>query len=190
MTTYSYKIILLGNSGVGKTSFYFQFFNKQFFPCNIATIGFDYSDTTIKVKGTKVKIKMFDTAGQEKLKALTNNYYKNADGVILMYAVDDRQSFDEIKEWLSNIKEQAKKEIVIVLVANKNDLENSVHKEEGKKLAESNDLQFFQISSINLKEVQHVVNELVANLLKNEDADTISDITLNDNSKSFKGKCC
>lgn len=106
---YSYNIILIGDSGVGKSTFFIQFFNQKFLEKNVATIGIEFNNKEMNIKGVSVNINIYDTAGQEKYKVLTNNYYKKADGIVLMYSVDDVISFKEIENWFTNIQEKAKK---------------------------------------------------------------------------------
>ena len=107
---FSYNIILIGDSGVGKSTFFIQFFNHTFQEKSIATIGIEYHKTEMNVEGVPVIIHIYDTAGQEKYKVLTNNYYKKADGIVLMYSVEDVKSIKEIENWFTNIQEKAKKD--------------------------------------------------------------------------------
>ena len=147
---YSYNIILIGDSSVGKSTFFIQFFNQKFLEKNVATIGIEFNNKEMNIKGVSVNINIYDTAGQEKYKVLTNNYYKKADGIVLMYSVDDVISFKEIENWFTNIQEKAKKEITIALVANKVDLPTElikVEKEEGEVLAKTLGIPFYHISS-------------------------------------------
>ena len=183
---FSYNIVLIGDSGVGKSTFFIQFFNHTFQEKSIATIGIEYHKTEMNVEGVPVIIHIYDTAGQEKYKVLTNNYYKKADGIVLMYSVEDVKSIKEIENWFTNIQEKAKKEIAIALVANKVDLPTElikVEKEEGEVLAKTLGIPFYHISSKKYEDVVSVIKRLVEELLKNEDVDTISDL-----SKSIKSK--
>ena len=184
---YSYNIILIGDSGVGKSTFFIQFFNQKFLEKNVATIGIEFNNKEMNIKGVSVNINIYDTAGQEKYKVLTNNYYKKADGIVLMYSVDDVISFKEIENWFTNIQEKAKKEITIALVANKVDLPTElikVEKEEGEVLAKTLGIPFYHISSKKYEDVVSVIKRLVEELLKNEDVDTISDLSKSINSKN------
>ena len=147
---FSYNIILIGDSGVGKSTVFIQFFNHTFQEKSVATIGIEYHKTEMNVEGVPVIIHIYDTAGQEKYKVLTNNYYKKADGIVLMYSVEDVKSIKEIENWFTNIQEKAKKEIAIALVANKVDLPTElikVDEEEGEMLAKTLGISFYQISS-------------------------------------------
>ena len=177
---FSYNIVLIGDSGVGKSTFFIQFFNHTFQEKSIATIGIEYHKTEMNVEGVPVIIHIYDTAGQEKYKVLTNNYYKKADGIVLMYSVEDIKSIKEIENWFTNIQEKAKKEIAIALVANKVDLPTElikVDEEEGEMLAKTLGISFYQISSKKYADVVNVIKGLIKELLKNEDVDTISNLS-------------
>ena len=154
----SYKVLLLGDSTVGKTCFLVKYtediFNEQY----ISTIGCDYRfKETILKSGKKVKIRILDTAGQERFRALTKNYYKGADGIILIYDVTNEKSYKSIKIWISQIKESAPDNVIIYIVGNKIDKkgERKVSEEDGRKLANEYGFPFAETSAkdgININE--------------------------------------
>ena len=119
----SYKILLLGNTFVGKSSILIKY-SDDYFPENyIATVGLDYRLKHFDLpNGQKGKIQIWDTAGQDRFKSITKNYYNNSNGIILVYSVIDKKSFDDISNWIEEIKEQTKDDIIIFLVGNKIDL--------------------------------------------------------------------
>ena len=154
----SYKVLLLGDSTVGKTCFLVKYtediFNEQY----ITTVGFDYRlKETILKSGKKVKIQIVDTAGQERFRSLTKNYYKGADGIILIYDVTNEKSYKSIKTWISQIKESAIDNVIIYIVGNKIDKkgERKVSEEDGRKLANEYGFPFAETSAkdgININE--------------------------------------
>ena len=126
-----FKIITLGNTGVGKSSIIKRFISDKFEPKTISIIGFGTFNKEIELKdGTKVRLNLIDTAGQENYKALSVNYIKNADGVLLVYANDDRKSFEDIAGWIDSFIENTKidvgKQLPAYLVENKRDSNCSV----------------------------------------------------------------
>ena len=149
--TIEYKIILIGNSGVGKTSFFRKLSTGEFAEANIATIGvekisFDINITTNKNEKKKIDVSLFDTAGQEKFRALTRQYYKGTDGVLLLYDITDRKSFENVEMWIDSLNESIDSnkdsKYVIILIGNKKDLINeegfqrNVSEEEAKNICE------------------------------------------------------
>ena len=137
MSQITYKIILIGNSGVGKTSLFRKLSTGEFIPKNISTIGIDKKtlDYSIDINNQKknFRISLFDTAGQEKFRAITKSYYKESEGIFLMYDITDRKSFDNVEMWVNSIKDSIdsgnNSKYEIFLIGNKLDLIN----EEGKE---------------------------------------------------------
>ena len=101
----TFKIIFLGDSGVGKSSIIMRYIHNTFSDNHISTVGvgFSYKEVTVK-DGTKIQLKLIDTAGQEKYKSISKSYYKNAEGVLFIFAYDDKKSFDDIEDWCILLK--------------------------------------------------------------------------------------
>jgi small GTP-binding protein len=139
------RVLIVGNSTVGKTCLAKNYRNFKFVDTCISTIGIDFYTKIQKSGDTLVKLQIWDTAGQEKFRAITKAYYRGAAAVILVYSIDDRKSFIDVENWLSQIQEQAHDDILILLVANKLDLASArvVEKDEGIKLYESKRLSYF-----------------------------------------------
>ena len=132
-----YKILLLGDSMVGKTCFLLKYTDKSFQEIHMSTIGLDYRLKTLTLKNRKtVKLQIWDTAGQDRFRSITKNYYKKANGIILIYDITNKKSYKNIREWINQIKEEAVSNVIIYLVGNKIDLEKErkVKTEEGEKL--------------------------------------------------------
>ena len=145
-----FKIITLGESGVGKTSILRRFLYKLFDSNSISTIGlsFAFKDIILKNK-EKVQLKLIDTGGQEKYRALAKSYFKNAEGVFFVYSIDNEESFENIKEWINlfNENRSVKEGIPLFLVETKNDLERVVDEEKSQQFAKENNLQWISTSS-------------------------------------------
>ena len=154
----SYKILLLGDSSVGKTCFLKRYIDNTFQDAYLSTIGFDFKYKFVTLKsGKQVKIQLWDTAGQERFRTIAKSYYKGAHGIVLIYDVTVKKTYDNIRKWLNQIKNEASRRISIILVGNKIDCDDKreVTKEEGQKLADSNQLPFYEASakeSININE--------------------------------------
>ena len=141
-----YKVLLLGDSSVGKTCFLLRYCDKSFQDAHLSTIGLDYRLKTMTLKsGKNIKLQIWDTAGQDRFRAITKNYYKGANGIILIYDVTNVQTFENVKNWISQIKEEANPNVVIYLAGNKIDLPEdtiTVATDEGQKMADEYKLLF------------------------------------------------
>ena len=145
-----YKVLLLGDSTVGKTCFLKKYTDKTFQDVHMSTIGLDYRVKTMTLKSGKVvKLQIWDTAGQDRFRAITKNYYKGANGIILIYDVTSIQTYENVKNWITQIREEASPNVIIYIAGNKIDLEEErkIKTEEGKKLAEELGLPFFETSA-------------------------------------------
>nr|XP_057940850.1 protein ENTREP3 isoform X2 [Doryrhamphus excisus] len=152
-----FKLLLIGDSGVGKTCLIIRFAEDNFNSTYISTIGIDFKVKTIDVDGKKVKLQVWDTAGQERFKTITTAYYRGAMGIILVYDITDDKSFENIQNWMKSIKENASAGVSRMLLGNKCDIEakRKVTKETGEKLAKDHGIRFFETSaksSINVEE--------------------------------------
>ena len=185
----SIKLIALGNSTVGKTSYLIRNTENKFIP-TLPTIGYNILTKTVLLEnGKKVNIRYFDTSGQERYHSLAPNFIKNADGIILMYDITDRDSFEHISKWWNDIMNFKKKDFPVVLVGNKSDLEDEriVQKEEGESIAKEYNIKFFETSNkegINVKESS---TELISMVLKYNVVDIKS--TQLSKEKTKKSKC-
>ena len=162
----SFKIITMGNSGVGKSSIIKRFISGKFETKTISTIGFGSFNKEITLKnGTKIKLNIIDTAGQENYKALSASYIKNADGVLFVFAFDDKKSFDDISGWITNFKENSKvdfsEKLPAYLVGNKCDLDLVIDKEDIEKLKTEH--KFFGYIETSAKEGNNI-NEVFQNM--------------------------
>eukprot|EP00127_Corallochytrium_limacisporum_P002525 Clim_evm82s128 gene=Clim_evmTU82s128 len=156
------KLLLIGDSGVGKSSLIIRFSDDTFSPSYITTIGIDFKVKTVEVEGKRIKLQIWDTAGQERFRTITTAYYRGAMGILLVYDVTKEKSFDNIKNWVRNIEQHASKDVEKVLIGNKLDCveERVISEEKGKALAAEYDLKYFETSakvSTNVNEAFHAV---------------------------------
>ncbi|XP_059480916.1 ras-related protein Rab-37-like isoform X1 [Neocloeon triangulifer] len=144
-----HKTILLGDSGVGKTSLLVQFDTGTFKMGTFsATVGIGFSSKIVTVDEEMVKLQIWDTAGQERFRSVTHAYYRDAHALLLLYDVTNKTSFDNIRAWLGEIREYAQDDVVILLLGNKADCENrKIRREEGERLAREYNVIFLETSA-------------------------------------------
>ena len=155
-----YKVLLLGDSSVGKTCVLLRYCDKTFQEAHLSTIGLDYRLKTMTLEnGKNIKLQIWDTAGQDRFRAITKNYYKGANGIILIYDVTNLQTYENVKNWINQIREEANPNVVIYLAGNKIDVNEElrvVRTEEGQKIADEYNLPFYETSAksgININEI-------------------------------------
>lgn len=144
------KVMLLGDSGVGKTCLLVRFKDGAFLSGSfISTVGIDFRNKVVEVDGTKVKLQIWDTAGQERFRSVTHAYYRDANALLLLYDVTNKSSFDNIRAWLTEINEYAQEDVVIMLLGNKADMtgERIIRAEDGEKLAKDHGVAFMETSA-------------------------------------------
>jgi len=144
------KLLMIGDSGVGKTCLLLRYANDSFSPTFITTIGIDFKIKTIELEGKVVKLQIWDTAGQERFRTITTSYFRGAQGILLVYDVTDRGSFENIRNWVAQIQQHADLNVNKVLIGNKCDVNPSqivISEEEGQKLADEYGIKFFQTSA-------------------------------------------
>ncbi|KAL1920462.1 uncharacterized protein VTP21DRAFT_839 [Calcarisporiella thermophila] len=158
-TSYDYliKLLLIGDSGVGKSCLLLRFSDDSFTPSFITTIGIDFKIRTIDLDGRRIKLQIWDTAGQERFRTITTAYYRNAMGILLVYDVTDERSFNNIRTWYSNIEQHASEGVNKILVGNKCDAQENkvVSTEQGQALANELGVKFLETSAksnINVEE--------------------------------------
>lgn len=146
---YLFKLLLIGDSGVGKSCLLLRFADDMYTDTYISTIGVDFKIRTIPLDGKVVKLQIWDTAGQERFRTITSSYYRGANGIIVVYDVTDRESFANVKQWLHEIDRYASGSVHKLLVGNKIDLEKKrvVSTQEGKEFADSIGIEFIETSA-------------------------------------------
>ncbi|XP_030528247.1 ras-related protein Rab11A [Rhodamnia argentea] len=153
---YVFKVVLIGDSAVGKSQILSRFARNEFSLDSKATIGVEFQTRTLVIQHKSVKAQIWDTAGQERYRAVTSAYYRGAVGAMLVYDITRRQSFDHIPRWLDELRSHADKNIVIILIGNKTDLENqrAVPTEDAKEFAQKEGLFFLETSALDATNVE------------------------------------
>ncbi|XP_076448525.1 ras-related protein Rab-43-like [Babylonia areolata] len=146
---YLFKIVLIGDAGVGKTCVVHRLKSGTYTDLHGSTIGVDFTMKTLNIDGKLVKLQVWDTAGQERFRTITQSYYRSANGVVIAYDITQRPSFDNIRGWLEDVRRYTDNHIVQLLVGNKSDMEElrAVKKTEGQNLARLNHMDFLETSA-------------------------------------------
>ena len=200
-----YKIIIIGDSGVGKSNILGRYLNKEFKHDTKSTVGVEFGSKQLKIEGVNIKLQIWDTAGEERYRAITSAYYKGSKGCFIVYDITSEVSFENVEKWYEEIRKSAEKEIFVILVGNKCDLENErkVSIEMGQNKAKNFNCPFFETSALNNTNIVNVfqnISENIYNRCKNdknlEDDDDYEivpkddkKIDINTNSKK-ETKCC
>jgi small GTP-binding protein len=155
---YLLKYIIIGDAAVGKSNLLLRYVHGQFKPEYQLTIGVEFGAKNINISSKIFRIQIWDTAGQENFRSITRAYYKNSVCALVVYDISSRDSFNNVTSWIEDCKNQSPKTIFMVLVGNKCDLEDKrqVTYEEGKELADKNEMMFFESSAkdgINVEEI-------------------------------------
>ncbi|KAK8897469.1 hypothetical protein M9Y10_015421 [Tritrichomonas musculus] len=162
------KILLIGESAVGKSSLLLQFTENKFKDCTMGTIGVDYKTKVIDIDGTSLKLQIFDTAGQEKFRTITKTYYRGAKGILVVFDVSRKDTFVLTRFWIDSIKESATSDVDVALVGNKCDLPRAVTKEEASKYADEYKIPYFETSAKDGTNVSEIFAYLGKTILKRE----------------------
>jgi Ras-related protein Rab-1A len=191
---YLFKLIIIGDSGVGKSSVLSQYVDQTFINSHISTIGVDFKITNVNIGDKIAKLQIWDTAGQERFRTITTNYYRGAHGIILVYDVTNRESFDNIVNWMDNI-ERYSKNPRLILIGNKTDLPNKrvVSYEEALDYSNSLGLSFLETSAKNNLNIEDIFTKLVHDIydnnIKNKILEGMEKSVLIDNTES-NNYCC
>ena len=198
------NIMTLGNTEVGKTSFILRYSENQFQDTYLATIGIDFKLKTMTINEKPYKIFLYDTTGQERYKSLSVNMIKNAHGVIIMYDISNKTSFNSVGDWIKNVKDYKGEDFPMILIGNKIDKEKQriISKEDGEKIGKKYNIDFIEISNkqnINVNEagltiVKKIIekrgNEYNESNRDNSVTYSLSDIVKVSNKDNRNKKCC
>ena len=194
--TMTFKILTIGESGVGKTCVLRRFVENKFLKNHLATIGIDFKTKTLNINNQEVKLKIWDTAGQERFRNITTQYYKGADGIVLVYDVTDESSYEKIRDWMEQILSNTQQEeIGLVLLGNKCDMEPRVVTEDmGKKMAEELKISYYETSALTGQGIKEAFEELTMDIMKKRGVNEGSNpggVELNSKKKKKeKSDCC
>ena len=197
-----FKILLLGDSSVGKSSLFLSFMDKSWNETFVPTIGVDFKIKTINVNNMNIKFQVWDTAGQERFRTIISSYYKGAHGILLVYDITLKESFESLNDWLNEIKKNTSKNIVKVLIGNKIDLNDKrvISFDEAKEFADNNSMKYIETSAKTSTNVDQAFGLIGVELMKsfkgNEEKNTnkknvvLSNSEVVTDNKQIKKGCC
>ncbi|VDN57676.1 unnamed protein product [Dracunculus medinensis] len=189
-----FKVVFIGDSAVGKTCFLHRFCHNRFKPLFNATIGVDFTVKNIRLGNRTVAVQLWDTAGQERFRSITKQYFRKADGVILMYDVTSEQSFLNVRSWIDSVRVGVDEKCVICLVGNKvdlfaNDRSRVLTYKQGQNMAEEFNMLFFETSAYTGYGVNECMKAVAMKLQEREDENIEEALKLDMNIQKAK-KCC
>ncbi len=189
-----FKILLIGDSGVGKTSVILRYTKGIFREEFLNSIGVDFRSKDLNYDGRKIKLQIWDTAGQERFRALAKNFYQGADGIILMYDLTQKKTFNNIKHWFNDIIDNIEiNKVAIIIVGNKSDLSSrQITKESCDKFCEQYNLKSIETSCLKNTNVDETFNFLIEKIIKENNYKNSygSFFIINKTNKSKAKKCC
>ena len=171
------KILLVGDTRVGKTSILFRYIDDTFPNDHLATIGVEYRFKISEFHGFKIKLQIWDTAGQERFHSITNNYFHNADGIIFVYDITDKKSFEGVKIWISE-SEETNSNFKKILLGNKCDLKHkrNISEEEVKNFCDEKKIDNYEVSAKDNINLEEAFNKIIELILKNKDDNEIREL--------------
>ncbi|GKV25028.1 hypothetical protein SLE2022_117400 [Rubroshorea leprosula] len=165
---YLFKLVLIGDSGVGKSNLLSRFTRNEFNLESKSTIGVEFATKSLSIDGKVIKAQIWDTAGQERYRAITSAYYRGAVGALLVYDVTRHATFESVGRWLKELREHTDPNIVVMLIGNKSDLRHlvAVSAEDGKAFAERESLYFMETSALDATNVENAFTEVLTQIYR------------------------
>jgi len=190
-----FKLLLIGDSGVGKSCLLLRFADDTYTESYISTIGVDFKIRTIELDGKTIKLQIWDTAGQERFRTITSSYYRGAHGIIVVFDVTDLESFNNVKQWLHEIDRYASENVNKLLVGNKCDLtsKRAVTTEQAKEFADQLGIEYLETSAKNATNVEKAFTTMAAQIkarYKTQPSQSNSNVRVAPGQKIEGGKSC
>ena len=172
-----FKIVLVGDASVGKTNIMSKYLKNEFHEDSKATVGVEFGSKQFTVEGHKIKAQIWDTAGQERYKAMTSAYFKGAKGAFIVYDITSKSSFESVDRWLNDLRVSADKNLTVIIIGNKCDLEQQrdVKKEQGEEKSKSNGVAFMETSALSGENIDKAFDKMVNEVFKKCHEEFISD---------------
>ena len=195
-----FKLILIGDSCVGKSNILLKYLKNQFNENSKTTVGLEFGTKNIIINNKRIKIQIWDTAGQERYRSITSAYYKGAKGALIVYDITRKNTFDNIDKWITDLKLNGDKNICIIILGNKSDLidKREINKNDGIKKAEMYKTAFLETSALNGDNISKAFDELIEQIVINNknifqydnENEIDKGVNLNDEKNNNNKKCC
>ncbi|XP_052274910.1 uncharacterized protein LOC127874563 isoform X1 [Dreissena polymorpha] len=190
-----FKMLIIGDSGVGKSCLLLRYADDEFSDCYISTIGVDFKIRTIEMDGKVIKLNMWDTAGQDRFKTITSTFYRGAHGVILVFDLTDMESFHHIKQWMGEIDKFGGGHVAKMLVGNKSDLKNKrvVSTDMAQNYAEELGIPYIETSAKSSENVDNAFKKIISDIKNSQQAQCrprYNKFSDKENKESPDGFCC
>ena len=175
-----FKVVLIGDMKVGKTNIVSRYIKNEFNKDSMSTIGVEFGSKELVIEGHNVKVQIWDTAGQEKYKSITNAYYKGAKGAFVVYDITNKNSFDNADNWLNNLRASADKKCSIILIGNKSDLEDKreVSIEQGEEKAKNSEIAFMETSALSGDNIDKAFEMMINEAYKICHSEMLADVNI------------
>jgi small GTP-binding protein len=183
------KVVIVGDSGTGKTKLTIRYVQNTFETNALPTVGVDFLIKEVHVQGSSYRMEIWDTAGQEKFRTITESYFRNASGALIVYDVSNEKSFESAPRWLASLRRQVGDSVPVMLIGNKDDLRHTVDDARALEWAEANGLPHFFTSAQSGSNIQMVFEELSQRMVRSRQS--VCEIrTFPLDSESSQDKCC
>jgi small GTP-binding protein len=175
---FSLKLVIVGDSGVGKTCILLRYVRNVFDPDTQTTLGVEFMTKIVETEKHRIQLQLWDTAGQELFRSVTRGYYRGAAGAFVVFDLTNHETFDHITRWLCDVREVARSDVVSLLIGNKLDLEErrDVTREEAEKVAQANKMLYFETSAKTGQQLAEAINAIIA-VIEKYVADGAYDVT-------------
>jgi len=191
-------VVVIGDSGVGKSNLLSRFTRNEFNLESKSTIGVEFATRSVSIEGKTIKAQIWDTAGQERYRAITSAYYRGAVGALVVYDITKDTSFENVEKWLLELRENATADITMMLVGNKIDLTQGrvISTEEGKSYAEKNGISFMEASAMTASNVEASFHQILSEIYhkkahkEQEAAAASNSVNVTAGAEKKKGGCC
>jgi small GTP-binding protein len=186
-----FKMVIVGDSGVGKTNILLRYLKNEFNEQTKSTIGVEFGTKKIVIDNIKIKIQIWDTAGQERYKAITSAYYKGAHGALIVYDLTRKETYNNVEKWLSNLKNNGDEKMAVMILGNKSDEVDKrvVTTEQGQDKAQRSGVPFFETSALTAENISQAFDEIfykMYNIYKQEQQGDEGDNGLKQNTVEIK----
>ena len=183
---YLFKLLIVGDPGVGKSSIMTRYVGEDFEECTTGTVGLDFRIRIIQLNGIRIRLQIWDSAGHERYRPLTTTYYRGSDGIVIVYDITDDQTFEHVTSWVEEVNRFTDKDVPKIVVGNKCDLNTriSVDNERAREYAKNNGMFLFQTSAKSSKNIENAFEQLVSMMIGREMALTKNNPDRSDRTKS------